>query len=337
MRVGNSEYEKYEVKNLSFALDPDEEMFIKNRGGTQWLKHLIHEKMNEWSTAYSETLPKGYRVDFDDALAMAHLPHVTGSGESTDPTELESIHYRIVKSPEEACIEYIYYWNFQLIPTHSYDYEPIYVYLKDNLVKRLAFDLWHYRTRVLANASVFTICGPWHSFLSRDRTHSQIERPLMRLDEAVLGKWYSRDPKARFVIKHKLTDPWLLHDWSTFRDERVLPRAQGLFVMTAEDREVIENDERLECAINKESLTLFVKDINEFYRTGPQADQIIQSVPARERTEDTLEAVRTSISTTRQEILNQFEAAGYIKVVDGNAVWASKGETVRAMLRSNLE
>ena len=107
--------------------------------------------------------------------------------------------------------------------------------------------------------------------------------------------------------------------------------------MTAEDREVIENDERLECAINKESLTLFVKDINEFYRTGPQADQIIQSVPARERTEDTLEAVRTSISTTRQEILNQFEAAGYIKVVDGNAVWASKGETVRAMLRSNLE
>jgi len=107
--------------------------------------------------------------------------------------------------------------------------------------------------------------------------------------------------------------------------------------MTAEDREVIENDERLKCAINKESLTLFVKDINEFYRTGPQADQIIQSVPAKERTEDTLEAVRTSISTTRQEILNQFQAAEYIKVVDGNAVWTSKGETIMAMLRSNLE
>ncbi len=90
------------MKDLSFALDPDEEIFIKNRGGTQWLKHLIHEKMNEWSTAYSEMLPKGYRVDFDDALAMAHLPQVTGSGESTDPTELESIYYRIVRSPEEV-------------------------------------------------------------------------------------------------------------------------------------------------------------------------------------------------------------------------------------------
>jgi hypothetical protein len=325
------------VKSLSFALDPDEEIFVKNRGGTQWLKHLIHEKMNEWSTAYSEMLPKGYRVDFDDALAMTHLPHVTGSGESTDPTELESIYYRIAKSPEESCIEYIYYWNFQLVPTHSYDYEPIYVYLKDDLVKRVAFDLWHYKARALASASGFMICGPWHSFVSIDSSHSRIERPLMRLDEAVLGRWYGRDPKARFVIKHKLTDPWLLHDWSTFRDERVLPRAQGLFVMTAEDREVIENDERLQGAISRESLRLFVKDINEFYRTGPQIDQIIQSVPAKERTDDSLEAVRTSISTTRQEILSQFEEAGYIKMGDGNAFWTSKGETIRAMLRSNLE
>ncbi len=322
---------------MSFALDPDEEIFIKNRGGTQWLKHLIHEKMNEWSTAYSEILPKGYRVDFDDALAMAHLPHVTGSGESTDPTELESVYYRIVRSPRESCIEYIYYWNFQLIPTHSYDYEPIYVYLRDGLVKRVAFDFWHYKTKALANASGFTICGPWHSFLSIDHSHSQIERPLMRLDEAVLGKWYARDPKARFVIKHKLTDPWLLHDWSTFRDERVLPCAQGLFLMTAGDREVMEYDERLQGAMNKVSLRLFVKDVDEFYRTRPHVDQIIQSVPARYRTEDALEAVRRSISMTRRELLNQFDEAGYIKIVDGNVVWTSNGETVRAMLSSNLE
>ncbi len=87
--------------------------------------------------------------------AMAHLPQVTGSGESTDPTELESIYYRIVRNPEESCIEYIYYWNFQLTPTHSYDYEPIYVYLRDGLVKRVAFDLWHYKTRVMANCISF--------------------------------------------------------------------------------------------------------------------------------------------------------------------------------------
>ncbi len=325
------------MNSVSFALDPDEEIFIKNRGGRQWLKHLIHEKMNEWSTAYSEMLPKGYRVDFDDELATAHLPQVTGSEESTDPTELESIYYRIVRSPDESCIEYIYYWNFQLIPTHSYDYEPIYVYLKDGLVKRVAFDLWHYKTRVMLNASRFMICGPWHSFLSIDQSHSHIERPLTRLDEAVLGKWYGRDPKARFVIKHKLTDPWLLHDWASFRDERVLPRTQGLFVITANDREAIENDERLQSAINRELLSLFVKDIKEFCQMGPHLDQIIESIPATERTDDTIQMVLTSISLTRRELLNQFEAAGYIKIVDRNAVWTPTGETIRALLSSNLK
>jgi hypothetical protein len=328
---------RIQSENLPFAVDPDEESFIKNRGGTQWLKHLIHEKMDEWSTAYSEILPQGYRVDFDDALAMAYLPKVMGSGDPTDSTELESIYYRIVRSPEESCIEYIYYWNFQLLPTHSYDYEPIYVYLTNATVKRVAFDLWHYKARVLANVSGFTIWGLWHSFHSLDNTHSQIERPLRRLDEAVLGKWYGRDSKAKFEIKHKLTDPWLLHDWSTFRDERVLPRAQGLFVMTTSGREVIEDDETLQGAIIKESFKLLVKDINRFYRTGPQVNQIIQSVPAKERTDDARDAIRTSISMTQQEILNQFEKAGYMKIVNGNAIWTSKGETIRTMLSSNLE
>ncbi|MGP8126227.1 MAG: hypothetical protein ACLP9D_00305 [Candidatus Bathyarchaeia archaeon] len=36
-------------------------------------------------------------------------------------------------------------------------------------------------------------------------------------------------------------------------------------------------------------------------------------------------------------ILNQFEKAGYMKIVNGNATWTSKGETIRTMLSSNLE
>ena len=107
--------------------------------------------------------------------------------------------------------------------------------------------------------------------------------------------------------------------------------------MTASDREVIEDDERLQGAINKESFRLLVKDINRFYRTGLQVDQIIQTVPTKERTDDTRDAVRTNISMTQKEILNQFERAGYMKLVDGNAIWTSKGETIRRMLSSNLE
>ena len=322
---------------MPISLDSEEEHFVESRGGSEWLQRLIREKMTDWSTAYSEILPQGYRVDFDDAFAMAHLPRVTGSGDPTDPTELESIYYRIVRHLEESCIEYIYYWNFQLFPTHSYDYEPIYVYLTNDMVKCVAFDLWHYIVRVFARESDFTVWGLWHSFLSTNSSHSQIERPLMRLDEAVLGKWYRRDSKARFEIKQKLTDPWLLHDWSTFRDERVLPRAQGLFVMMPEHREVIAHDEALQAAINKQLLILLVKDIDEFYRTTPQVDQVIQSVPAKERTMATVEAVRTRVSMTQQEILDQFEKAGYIEIVNGCMNWTSKGETIRALLRSNLE
>jgi hypothetical protein len=107
--------------------------------------------------------------------------------------------------------------------------------------------------------------------------------------------------------------------------------------MTATDRKVIEDDETLQGAINKESFKLLVKDINRFYRTGLQVDQIIQSVPAKQRSVATRDAVRTSISMTQQEILNQFAKAGYMKIVDGNATWTSKGETIRTMLGSNLQ
>jgi len=293
--------------------------------------------MADWSTAYVEPLPRSYRVEYDDTLALAHLPKVVESGDPKDPTELEAVYYRIVRGPTESCIEYIYYWNFQLFPTHSYDYEPIYVYLANNTVKRTAFDLLHYKARVFPTVSCFMIWGLWHGFLSIGTpTSKPIERQLMRLDDAILGRWYKRGPKAIFEIKQKLTDPWLLRDWSTFRDERVLPRSQGLFLMTAKDKEAIESDEEMQGAINRESLTLAVRDINRFYQRGSSIEKVLRSVPKEPRTDKTTVAVAKSMSRTQRMIFNQFRKAGYVKTVNGRATWTSKGQVVRKTLSSNL-
>lgn len=323
---------------MSFPLDSEETEFVNERGGLQWLKHLLHQKMDEWSKAYSEILPPGYQVQFDETLAAAHLPKVAEYTDSKDPADLESIYYRIVKNSNKSCIEYILYWNFQLFPTHSYDYEPIYIYLADDSVERVAFDLMHYKARVRLATSAFKIWGLWHGFLSTEQLPSKtVDRPLMRLDNAILGKWYNRNPKAKFEIKQKLTDPWLLRDWSTFRDERVLPSAKGLFIMTTENRDTIESDESLQGTINKESLESAVRDINRFYHRGPDILKIRRSISKNQITKETLAAVDSHVSEVRGEIVNEFRRAGYVKIINGRATWTTKGQAIRGLLMSNLD
>lgn len=77
-------------------------------------------------------LPK-YDVIFDEKIAKTYKPivfsHLCLSG---DPA---AVYYRIVikDSAQEMCIQYFFYWDEQkCIPSHRYDYEPIFVYLKKN-------------------------------------------------------------------------------------------------------------------------------------------------------------------------------------------------------------
>ena len=73
-----------------------------------------------------------YKVYFDEELANKYKP-IVYSHEclSGDP---EGLYYRIVKKPdrEELCIQYYFYWLYQkcMVP-HRYDYEPIFIYLKN--------------------------------------------------------------------------------------------------------------------------------------------------------------------------------------------------------------
>ena len=82
-------------------------------------------------------LPK-YDVYFSKSLANRYKPIIYNNywKYSGDP---EGVYYRIVrrKNPEEYCIQYFYYWLKQECgPTsHRYDYEPVFVYLKPNLIR----------------------------------------------------------------------------------------------------------------------------------------------------------------------------------------------------------
>jgi hypothetical protein len=271
--------------------------------------------MDEWSTAYQETLPKGYQVNFDDMVAKQHLPSVANYLDPKDPAELESIYYRIMERPNESCIEYIYYYNFQFFPAHSYDYEPIYVYLTNDNVQRVAFDLLHYVARVLSTNPPFTIWGLWHSFLAINKSPSRMDRPLIQLDDAILGQWYNRDPKAKFEVKQKLTDPWLLRDMSTFRDEQILPST-------------------VQATINKQVMTLAVSDIDRFYQERPDFAKIM--IPMKEITSETSRAF-ASVTDLSHEIFTQFQNAGYIEIKDGHANWTPTGNEVLNLLKFNLE
>jgi len=283
-------------------LSAEESEKVDQLGGAQWIEYLVLQDI--FAGLYVEKLSAGYEINYDDILAAHHLP-IVAKYNALDPTELEAIYYRIVKRPPaESCIEYIYYWNFQYFPVHSYDYEPIYVYLHDGEVDQVAFDFFDYDARVFSHGPPFEICGLWHAFGALDHAPMErLDRPLARLDNAVLGKWYSRGrphPKSKFVIRRKLTDPWLLRDKSTFRDD--------------------DTDIRFPIAQPA------VENIDEYYQT----------MPAPKKALSVSDALRIDTSEMKQQIMNQFLAAGYVEVREGHAVWTSEGEKIRKALEKNL-
>jgi hypothetical protein len=282
---------------FSVNFSPEDTEKVNSLGGAAWIENLVRQDIHP--ELYVERLPVDYTIDFDDNLAAKHVP-VIAEYEALDPSELEAIYYRIVNHNAKSCIEYIFYWNFQYLPPHSYDYEPIYVYLREGQLERVAFDFFHYDARVLSEQPPFEICGLWHAFGALDQAPAEsLERPLVWLDKAVLGKWYNRrHPKSQFVIKQKLTDPWLVH--STFRDDDthlLFPLAQP----------ALEN-------------------IDAYYQT----------TYAPKRTFSTVEALRIDPSEMNKQIMDQFLAAGYVEIREGHAVWTPDGEKIRNALKRNL-
>jgi hypothetical protein len=81
-------------------------------------------------------LPK-YSLSYSETLAKSYEPLVYSHECLSGPPE--AVYYRILakETTRELCIQYFLFWRYQhcYMASHKYDYEPIFVFLKDKEAK----------------------------------------------------------------------------------------------------------------------------------------------------------------------------------------------------------
>ena len=81
-------------------------------------------------------LPR-YDLLFSETLAKSYEPVVYSHECLSGPSE--ALYYRILAKQvtKELCIQYFFFWRYQrcYMASHRYDYEPVFVFLKDNEAK----------------------------------------------------------------------------------------------------------------------------------------------------------------------------------------------------------
>jgi hypothetical protein len=192
------------------------------------------------SMTFSE-VDDGLTAEYDASLLQKYLPPTQGVV-SADPdlvaglggvipehtvkalnaTEFVNVYGRVVRDqsqPDIMCLQYIYVWDYQAVPAHEADYEPIYVFVdKDH--HYLVYDLVHYCSRRLdlgASGSAgpgLRVVPGWHSFLPdgelpldvRDR-----DLDVQPLSDQHLRSWWSiSDYESQLKIDEFLMSPFLL-------------------------------------------------------------------------------------------------------------------------------
>ena len=190
----------------------------------------------------------GLTVEFDQELLTKHLPITSGvqggdkalaktlgavipeaTRQALLDTEFIGVHGRVVRSqetPDLICLQYLYVWDYQAVPAHEGDFEPIYVYL-DKKRKFAIYDLVHYCARKLdfeipfaGKLGLRTIPG-WHSFLpaviSEESQDKNIE--IKPLSDQHLRAWWSIPEEApRLKIVRHIQDPFLMEAPGHFAD-----------------------------------------------------------------------------------------------------------------------
>jgi len=190
----------------------------------------------------------GMTVEFDQDLLMKYLPITSGvqggdralaetlgvvipevTRQALLDTDFIGVYGRVVRSqetPDLICLQYLYVWDYQAVPAHEGDYEPIYVYV-DKKRQFAIYDLVHYCARKLdfelpltGKLGLRTIPG-WHSFLpaiiSEDSQDKNLE--IKPLSDQHLRTWWSipeEGPRLK-IVKH-LKDPFQLEAPGHFAD-----------------------------------------------------------------------------------------------------------------------
>ncbi|MFX1606614.1 MAG: hypothetical protein ACFFDD_11995 [Promethearchaeota archaeon] len=186
----------------------------------------------------------GLATEFDKQLLQKHLPRTQGivTGDRTlsntlstvmpdatrdalRETEFVGVYGRVVRqkgSNGGVCLQYFYIWDYQAVPAHEADYEPIFVFL-DGSRKYAIYDLVHYCSRRVdldSNMSFRMIPG-WHSFLPAKLKDSEIDKGLevQPLSDAHLQSWWSiPDEEARLKVEGFIRDPFMLAAPGHFMD-----------------------------------------------------------------------------------------------------------------------
>lgn len=88
-------------------------------------------------TAKSTYVIPKYSVLFSDKLAERYKPIIYSHECLSGPPE--AVYYRILlkETTKELCLQYFFFWRYQdcYMVSHKYDYEPIFVFLRDKETK----------------------------------------------------------------------------------------------------------------------------------------------------------------------------------------------------------
>ncbi len=192
---------------------------------------------------------RGLKSYYDRDLLQEHLPPTIGVLDADrklveslsdylpaatitalENTEFVNVFGRIVvdeRNPRVKCLQYLYVWDYQAVPEHEADYEPVFVFL-DGHRKYAIYDLVHYCTRELdlteldGKRNALRMVPGWHSFLPASNIpDSEIDSGLevMPLSDMHLDSWWSiPDEEPRLKIDGFLRNPFGLKAPGHFMD-----------------------------------------------------------------------------------------------------------------------
>jgi hypothetical protein len=202
-------------------------------------RDLLHLSVPESKAQFKQHV-HGLKAGFDQGLLQNHLPPTSGvlrgdevllksignvMPEQTriafEATEFVNVFGRVISDPSghPRCLQYLYVWDYQAVPAHEADYEPIFVFL-DGPDRFAIYDLVHYCSRRLnlgppgAKGPGLRMVPGWHSFLpDLEMAPKSFDKGLHvhPLSDQHLRTWWTiPDREPRLKIKEYVRDPFLL-------------------------------------------------------------------------------------------------------------------------------
>ena len=192
---------------------------------------------------------EGLSAEYDRKLLQQHLPLTSGilngdqnlanalgtmipesTRDALRETDFVGVFGRVVKQKGfqgNVCLQYFYVWDYQAVPAHEGDYEPIFVFL-DGSRRYAIYDLVHYCSRRVdfkkpgKDNLGFRMIPGWHSFLPANLNNDEIDKALevRPLSDQHLQSWWSiPDEEARLKVEGFIRDPFLMEAPGHFMDQ----------------------------------------------------------------------------------------------------------------------